>query len=392
MSDNDHAYFAPSFSDTWIRCNGALSLCHDLHKQGKIDLNETTVYMEQGTWAHEIAAECLRRKITPLNLIGKEFKGEVITAEDARQLNIYYRLCEERMNKPRTKYFIETRVHATDDVWGTADFFSFDSQTVEVIDLKWGKGVVKEVVDNFQEMIYAYAVVKKLQKAGVDIKNIILWIVQPRIPNLPVKKWEVSFEYLYKWISDHMLNAVLRQKAGDRTITPGPEQCRFCPAAKRGCNRSNEVAHQFFEEFVVRDQDPRILPIEKVIYVLNNEEMILKGIKNIRKYAESVLMKGGEIPGYTMKNGRSNRQWTDEPTVEKLLKPHIPESELFSKKMISIAGVESVLGKKHPLMEHINKYVTKPEGKPKLSKDDGSGKKVATIQQHFQNLIENKGE
>ena len=79
------------------------------------------------------------------------------------------------------------------------------------------------------------------------------------------------------------------------------------------------------------------------------------------------MLDGGEIPGWKLVEGRSNRTFTDvDAAVQKLIDAGYDEVLIYDRKPKTLSELEKMLGKK-TFAELLSECVTKPKGKPTLA-------------------------
>ena len=79
-----------------------------------------------------------------------------------------------------------------------------------------------------------------------------------------------------------------------------------------------------------------------------------------------MLLDGGEVPGWKLVEGRSNRAFTDaDAAVKKLIDAGYDEALIYDRKPKTLSELEKMLGKK-TFSELLSGFVTKPKGKPTL--------------------------
>ncbi len=90
----------------------------------------------------------------------------------------------------------------------------------------------------------------------------------------------------------------------------------------------------------------------------------------------AVLDAGGEIPGWKLVEGRSNRRWIDEgKAIEAMKAAGIEEDKTYTKKVITITAAEKIAGKDGKKL--LSKAIIKPEGKPVLAPESDKRKAIA---------------
>ena len=249
---------------------------------------------------------------------------------------------------------------------------------IEVIDLKNGKGIV-EVNGNKQTRTYALLALLNAPKKLVDeIDMVKVTIVQPRASHKDGRIRSETFHIaeLIEWTAELMKAMGRSKKAldafslinGSRTLfdewaaaalTPG--SCAFCPAQgicpalrTKALAITPEVARTWFEDAtletapMISNAVPALSP-EELSHILDGIDMLEDWAKAVRATAHSLAEGGTTIPGYKLVDKIGNRKWAaDEEKVAADLKSVIKlsEDQIFSRKLLSPAQIEKVLGAK----------------------------------------------
>ena len=121
--------------------------------------DEQSPYAAEGTVAHDLAEAILRHKLE-----GKKApKLDDYSTEMVEAVNRYVDICEEKVNEARARSsdaeaMIEARLDFSRWVpegFGTGDMVIVADGILEVIDLKYGKGVPVSAIENTQMRLYA---------------------------------------------------------------------------------------------------------------------------------------------------------------------------------------------------------------------------------------------
>ena len=153
--------------------------------------DEQSPYAAEGTVAHDLAESILRHKLE-----GKKApKLDDHSTEMVEAVNRYVDICEEKVNEARARSsdaeaMIEARLDFSRWVpegFGTGDMVIVADGILEVIDLKYGKGVPVSAIENTQMRLYALGAYD-VNEFLYDIKTVRMTIVQPDwIVCLPTK-------------------------------------------------------------------------------------------------------------------------------------------------------------------------------------------------------------
>lgn len=360
-----HALLSASGASRWINCTPSPRLEENFE-------SIQTEYAAEGTLAHEIAELGLRLDLRMLN---KKKHAEDMAA--LRKHHLYYDTMEEEVQKHidyvleqymeakrRTSdavILIETKVdltHYIEDGFGTCDVVIIADGVLEVIDLKFGKGLRVSAKDNAQLKLYGLGALRA-HELLYDIHTVRLSITQPRLDS--ISSWEISAEDLIAWGLNEVKPKAELAFEGKGELVTG-EWCRFCKA-KAKCSalaaESLEVAKYEFEE-------PMLLSDEELIDAYEKIGKIQIWANAVADYIFQEALAGKQWPGYKLVAGRSNRQWKDQDAVANKLKEFkYTDDDIYTKKLLGIGAIEKLLGKTN-FNFALSELVVKPEGKPTL--------------------------
>lgn len=361
-----HALLSASGASRWLNCPPSARL------EEKMPDSQSD-YAAEGTLAHTLGE--LQLKLW-LKEIGKKAYGKELSlikqqdfyCEDMlEEVEKYTNYVAERMAvaKACTKdalIYLEQKLDFSSYVpegFGTGDCIIIADGTMEVIDLKYGKGVQVFAEDNPQMMLYALGAYEEYGFI-YDFDTVRMTIAQPRLDHFD--SWEISVQALLEWA-----NGELREKANLAWAGEGEQQagtwCRFCKV-KATCKARAEAVLAVEEQYKL--QDPRLLNETEIAEILAKAEEIQAWAKDVQDFALEQALEGTKYEGWKLIEGRSNRKYTDEESVAKELeKQGYGENDIFNKKVKGITELEKFLGKK--LFEAVLKgYIHKPAGKPSL--------------------------
>ena len=129
-----------------------------------------------------------------------------------------------------------------------------------------------------------------------------------------------------------------------------------------------------------RAKDKALMSLEEIAEILGKIDELVSWANDIKDYALAEALKGKQIPGYKLVEGRSNRKYTSEDDVIRV----VEEAGLdpFEKKLLSIAELTKRLGKAK-FIELVDKYVYKPSGKPTLVEDNDARSELNLAKNDF---------
>lgn len=366
-----HAFHSPSHAAIWGTCTAAPELEKDIPDTG-------SPYAAEGTLAHAIAELKLNKKFTPMSA-GEykkklsELKADLLYQPEMDGYTDTYideivRVCHAMTSAP---YVVaEKRLdmgHIVPDCFGTADCVVLCGDTLHIFDFKYGKGVPVSAENNPQLRLYALGAVDEYALFG-EIKTAITHIIQPRLDNIQAE--EISVTELTAW-GDALGQRVRDALNGNAVFVPG-EHCRFCKA-KSIC-RARTAAMLTLEEPKNRAEQGEVLTDAEIGDILSRAVSLENWVRGLEEYAQEKLLKGGDIPGWKLVEGRSNRIITDTDKAFELLHGSGYSDEmLYKREPLNLTALEKLCGKKQ-LTELIGEYIKKPSGKPTLAPESDKRK------------------
>lgn len=352
-----HALLGASSSARWLVCTPSARL-------EAMFPDEQSPYAAEGTVAHDLAEAILRHKLE-----GKKApKLDDYSTEMVEAVNRYVDICEEKINEARARSsdaeaMIEARLDFSRWVpegFGTGDMVIVADGILEVIDLKYGKGVPVSAVENTQMRLYALGAYD-VNEYLYDIKTVRMTIVQPRLDSVSTD--EMSLEELLDWGED--IKPIAQRAWGGIGECMPCDYCNFCKARHTCRALANTCLDTFYKNGGKLNQ---LLTDREVSDILAMKDLITKWIKGVYDFAyEKALSGEKQWPGYKLVEGTSRRTITDPDAAAKtLLDNGYKEEEIFKpRELEGITNLQKVLGKKG-VTEYLEAYIDKPEGKPTL--------------------------
>lgn len=361
-----HAKLSPSSAHRWLYCAGSVTLEAGLPDQ-------STEFSREGTAAHALAEWCLREKLHPTEFVGDVIENWAVTPEMANAVADYVDYVRNvHAQTHNSTLLVEQRVEFTNWVpggFGTSDAIVIGDGLCHVIDLKFGQGVRVNAYRNEQAMLYALGVFQTFSPL-YDIDTFVLHIHMPRLDY--VSEYTITVTDLLNWASDVVRPAAAKAVDGELAFAPGEKACRFCKAratCKALAKHNYELAIGRFDDLDADAQpvSPQLLSVDEITKLLPKMSLLKQWASDVEEYATSVLTSGGTLPGYKLVEGRSVRQWASDQAAEELLISLVGVEHAFTKKLVSPAQAEKVLGRAKAGV--ISDLVTKPRGKPTLAPD-----------------------
>ena len=380
-SERAHASWSASASERNFACPGALRLIESLNVEDR-----ESEAAARGTACHQVAERCLRSGHDAYRYIGKTEKTKehsFVFDDDMSEvtqvfldyvrgrLHEYAQHCRARGDDPnddkyRATLLVEQKfdlapINPPFDAGGTGDAVMLfpEWHLIEIVDLKTGRMWV-EAEGNKQLRTYALGAAIANPGPWTAVKSTI---VQPRVGDTPVRSETIDICDLLDWTAD-LVAAMEASAAPDAPLIAG-DHCRatFCPAAGRGCPaieaKAMDAAHTFFAPVeadvaaVAQPPDPRTMPVEKIVGVLDAADMIEGWINGVRQYAREIVEAGGEVGDYVLVDKRAVRKWRDADEAQVLGQladvTGLGPDDLHVRKLMSPAQVDKILGakKKH---------------------------------------------
>ncbi len=353
--NSEHAFLSASSAYRWLNCTLSPTL-----ESGIPDT--LSGYAEEGVLAHEIAETMLKRSIGDIS--EEEFKRVIKELKEhesfyegmLEEVKIYTDYCLSKDGKIYIEYPLDLSVYVPEG-FGTADCVIVYNHQIEVVDLKFGKGVEVSPKDNPQLMLYGLGALEAFDYI-YDIEEVIMSVAQIRLHD--VESYTMKAEDLRKW-GEEVVKPKAQLAFAGKGKTKAGEWCVFCKARDR-CKTRSQYLLESYEKYKENEE----LKPEEIAEILEKAKDIKTWLSDVEKYALDLALKGTDIPGFKVVEGRSNRLIVDPDALAKvLINLGYNEQEIFELK--SITALEKLLGKKK-FAEISQKYITKPEGKPTLAK------------------------
>jgi hypothetical protein len=345
--------FSPSASHRWLACYGSA-------KRNAEIPGTTNAAAEEGTLLHEVCESINLGIPEPPDLSKWELTDDqeelvhsaIQMAKDIRSSGAFRSTLWKEA---------EAAIPEMPEIFGTVDLAMYDTEAEHLVIADYKFGFTDVDIDfNPQLMIYAYAVMLSL---GLRVQSLTLAIIQPKSSSKP-KMFTLTKAELQNWVNDNLIPAYQAIKAGNDSLTPGEEQCRWCLSKADPKDPCPAIQKEIMDALSIKE------PFET-----KDLSQLLKMVPAMRSFATAVesaalavLNQGGEVKGFKLVRGRANRRWalTEEETAKWLAKRGLKEKERYNYKVISPAQAEKKINVKSlstKLKNAFDKMVEKPEGK-----------------------------
>lgn len=363
-TSRSHALLAASRASRWMNCPPSARL------EEKMDESAPSKYAEEGTLAHELAEMTLRARfrLSPAGLCTKEIRGlkknPLYSDEMEKYLDVYLDYVTEQYRvalhtTPDAVVLLEERLDFSrwvEQGFGTGDAIVIADGVMEVIDLKYGKGVEVFAENNPQLMLYGLGALEAFDMLyGID--TVKLTIVQPRQER--IDSWSIPTEALYTWGDEEVKPkaALAYEGKGETKCGYWCKWCRVKPLCAKMAEANLDLAKDEFK-------DPQLLSEDRLVEVFTQLPMLKDWAESVAEYLLKQAIAGKEVPGYKVVEGRTQRKWADEALVREILSVDHDPSEFTITKLAGIPAIEKLLKKDfQPLLGDL---VVTPQGGPTL--------------------------
>lgn len=375
----NHAILSASSSHRWLHCLPSARL--------ELEFEDTSgTAAEEGSAAHALSEHKLKKA---LHIRSKRPISNYDSDEMEECTDAYVDFVMEQVELARNScndpiVLIEKRLDFScyvPDGFGTGDCLIISDDRLQIVDFKYGMGVLVDAVDNPQMKLYALGALE-IYDSLYDINEVSMTIFQPRREN--VSTWTVPVEELKCWAEEELRPKAVKAYNGEGEYIPG-EWCTFCKAAVRCRARAEEKLKLAQTEFKM----PPLLTdneIEEILFILPD---LTKWANEITAYAtDAAVNHGKEWNGFKVVEGRSVRKYKDEDAIaEKAVASGF--KDIYRKSLIPMTEMQKMMGKAK-FEEILGDLIYKPPGKPTLvpSSDKRPAMNVADAKNEFNEIME----
>jgi hypothetical protein len=368
-----------------------------------------TAYTREGTIAHAMAETMLRKLLeleanslpesftffsnffTDLDeqaqacqLEGLDWKEMAETVYEHYVRLVYESYLGAKLEDPDAVLLIEAKLKLGEFIpggFGSSDAVLIYRDTLEVFDLKYGKGVKVSAEENAQMMCYALGAYLGPGEL-YELNKVRMTIIQPRLRH--ESSWSLLVLDLMQWARHKLRPAAKLAFEGKGEQVPG-DHCRFCKVAAK-CRAL--AAHTL--EVSKDTTEPGLMSLEEIAKLLPHFATIKSWINSVEEFALEAALEGDTIPGYKLVEGRSVRKISNPAeAMARLDGAGIPaENYLKPAELKPITDLEKTLTKKG-FKTILGDLVIKPEGKPTLVEEADPREPFSKAKNDFKDIIEN---
>ena len=351
--------------------------------------DETSVYAEEGTHAHTLAEVRLKQALGQRTRLPNGFRDSEHYSQSMEDyVEEYVSLVLERIATHQEHsgddpvVDIERRLSMerwVPEQFGTGDVVIVSDMGIEVIDLKYGRGVRVEAEGNEQLRLYGLGAYD-LYSPLYDIDRVYMTIVQPRLDSVSTDM--LSVDELLTWAEDEVVPVAKLAYNGEGEFVAG-EHCRFC-AVRSTCRvRAEANLALAAEDFALNE--PALLTVGEIGVILEQADELVRWASDVQKHAlEQARDHGVTYPGWKLVEGRSRRVYADaEQAAQVIVNEGWPEDDVYKPpEPKGITDMTKLIGRQKfaELLEETG-LVIKPTGRPVLVPESDKRPAISTIEQ-----------
>lgn len=355
-----HAFLSASASDRWLHCPPSAKLCAQEEDTG-------SPYALEGSDAHELCQYELEKQL------GRDAKDprpnltyyneEMQEGADGYVAFVMEQLASNKETCPDPAVLVEQTLDFSRWVnhgFGTGDCVIIADDLLQIIDYKYGLGVLVSAsgtdgTGNSQLKLYALGAIDTFGDL-YDIKRVRLSIYQPRRQN--IDSYDMTVEDLLRWADNTLAPIAKLAFDGEGDFAAG-DHCVFCKI--RATCRKRAEYNQSLARYDFAP--PPTLSPEEIAEILPQLDQLTSWADDLKSWALQEAVKGTTFPGFKLVEGRSNRRFTDENIVAKIVTD--AGYDAWERKLQTITSLTKQMGRK-TFNELLGSYIEKPQGKPVL--------------------------
>jgi hypothetical protein len=356
----EHAKYSPSRLERILKCPGSVQLIDALIRNAAVvQEKEPSSYAAKGTELHDHTCKAIRSGDYNLRHLDPADKGLVRDCLDYKDMLIKSKGAGATVGVA-TEIQVSLKGWGLPEVWGTTDLLVVSPEEADVVDWKFGSGVMVHAIENPQLLAYA---------AGAlgwpnHYKQVTMHVFQPAIDH--ISTWTISTQELFEWVHGTLAVGISKCLGENPPIIPGVDQCRWCEAVNHCDVRFAHVQHVAEEIFLAQRLLPTKITPEAIKELIDKAPLVEQAIKDLKLFVTNEILRGREFPGFKLVAGRANRNWKDEAKALEWLSAHDEiADDLFISKFVSPAQAEK-LASQFKKSSEFQQLWEKKEGKPTL--------------------------
>jgi hypothetical protein len=353
-----HARNSASSASRWMVCPGSV---------GSGDPSQAAA---QGTFAHDIAAQCLKdQSLTPADFYLKRGKVDGFDVECDQEMVegilVYMDALDDDLQEG-DKLWVEMplleQLQTVDrDCGGTADYVRYRPSTRELLvcDFKYGAGTYVEVDDNKQLRIYALgAMLEASRKYGFKVDTVRSMVVQPRYEGAnPIRSETFKAVELLDFAAD-IAEACERTRLPNPPLVAGDHCAPFCPK-RRTCPELTKKHHA-----IIAMTDLAAVPAADIALALADIPLLMARKSAIEAHAYTIATQGVDIPGWKLVWKEGRRKWKRDGDViewaqKAAIDPYAPRELLSPAQLEERVKAAAPKGKKKAAIEVLAPFYEK---------------------------------
>lgn len=379
-----HALLSPSSSHRWLNCTPSARLEEPYGSTG-------SPAAEEGTVAHELAEHAMEKYLAgeylplldelpvPDEIRGNRYYGP----EMERYVTDYVcYVCDIYELEEGARMDIEREFDLTayvPECFGSCDCDIVGETVLNVIDLKYGKGVQVDADGNSQLMMYAVGVLDSLERhRRAKIEKVRMHIAQVRLGNYSV--FEMPARDLTHWAIHVLRPTAEKAWAGQGEVKVGGH-CRFCRFKARCRAQKDSLVNEFGTY-----GDTKALTLDEIGDILSKSGMFTDWLASVKAFAMQAAARGEKVKGWKLVEGRSARVINDEEAaIERLRAIGLSAEDVTDRKLKGIGDLERLVGRK-PLAAALDGLIAKPRGLPTLAPESDRREELGPAIDDFEEL------
>lgn len=382
MTNKSHALLCASGSKRWLSCPPSARLEEHFP-------DRETDAAQEGTLAHTIAEIQLNAYLAdtdallPKEITESHFYSKAMLDYVAEYTDLGIEKINQALKLDKDAYIaVEQKIDYgswAQEGFGTGDLIIITGDYIEIVDLKYGKGVPVSAESNTQLRMYALGLYDAFYWL-YGFEKVRMTIVQPR--NGGISEEEISVDELLNWGETVVRPQARLAFRGEGTLCAG-KWCQFCRAAKR----CRAYADYCMELAQLDFKDPDLLTDEELAESLRRIDDLVKYANNLKHYALAQALSGNVLPGFKLVEGRSSRKYTNtEAVIERLIfADYTEEDYLKPQELKSLTELTKSIGKK-AVDTVLSDLIIKPPGKPALVPEDDPRPEYNCVENDFEIL------